>query len=63
MFGERSLCLPQWFHFFFFANISYQYFHVILNRLGRHNIRNGTMWVQAGHSTGTCTATLCVFEL
>ena len=27
-----------------------------------NNIRIGIVWVQRGHSTGTCTATLCVIE-
>ena len=27
-----------------------------------HNIRNGIVWAQTGHNTGTCTATLCVIE-
>ena len=30
--------------------------HVIMNRHGRHNIRNGIVRVQTGHSTCTCTA-------
>ena len=33
---------------------------VIMNRHGRHNIRNGIVWVQTGTSTCTCTATSCV---
>ena len=62
MFGKKT---PLTFHngfmfFFFFANISYEYFHVIVNRQGRHNIRNV---VQTGHSTCTCTVTLCVVDL
>ena len=36
--------------------------YVIMNRQGHHNIRNGIVW-ETGHSTGTCTATLCVIEL
>ena len=36
---------------------------VIMNRRGHHNIRNGIVWAQTGHSTGTCTATLLVIEL
>ena len=47
----------------FFANISYKYVRVIVNRQRHHNIRNGIVWAQTGHSTGTCTATLCVIEL
>ena len=35
---------------------------VIMNRHGHNNIRNGIVWVQTGHSTSTCTATLCVIE-
>ena len=29
---------------------------------GRHNIRNGIVWAQTGHSTGTWTVTLHVIE-
>ena len=36
--------------------------YVIVNRQGHHNIRNGIVWAHTGHSTGTCTATLCVVE-
>ena len=32
-------------------------------RQRHHNIRNGIVWAQTGHSTCTCTATLCVIEL
>ena len=52
--------------FMFFATSLLLYFknkHVIMNRHGSHNIRNGTVCAQTGHSTGTCTATLCVIEL
>ena len=38
----------------------YIHIRVIMNRQGHHNIRNGIVWAQTGHSTGTCTATLCV---
>ena len=57
--------LPQWFHVFCYISYKdiYIYTHVIVNRQGHHNIRNGTVWAQTGHSTGTCTATLCVIEL
>ena len=34
-----------------------------MNRHGHHNIQNGIVWAQTGHSTGTCTATLCVIKL
>ena len=34
-----------------------------MSSCGHHNIRNEIVWVQTGHSTGTCTATLCVIEL
>ena len=34
--------------------------HVIMNRHGHDNIRIGIVWVQTGHSTCTCTATLLV---
>ena len=34
-----------------------------MNRHGSHNIRNGIVWEQTGHNTGTCTATWCVIEL
>ena len=37
----------------------YIYIYVIINRQGPHNIRNGILWAQTGHSTGTCTATVC----
>ena len=55
--------LPQWFHVFatFLTDI-YVYtnmLYVIMNRHGHHNIRNGIVWVQTGHSTCTCTATVC----
>ena len=33
-----------------------------MNRHGKHNIRNGIVWAQTSHRTGTCTATLCVIE-
>ena len=33
-----------------------------MNRHGHHDIRNGIVWAQTGHSTGTCTATFCVIE-
>ena len=36
--------------------------HVTMNRQGHNNSRNGIVWVQTGHSTGTCAATLCVIE-
>ena len=48
-------------------HISYKYIYiyirVIMNRHGRHNIRIGILWAHTSHSTGTCTATLCVIEL
>ena len=34
---------------------------VIMNR--QRTPQNGLVWVQTGHSTGTCTATLCVIEV
>ena len=46
--------------FVFFAGISHECFHVVMNRQGHNNIRNGIVWVQTGHSTCTCTATVCV---
>ena len=60
--------LPQWFHVFaasllFIQIYIYIYIYVIMNRHGSHNIRNGIVWVQTGHSTCTCTATLLVVEL
>ena len=45
---------------FFVANISQKYFNVIMNAHGRHNIRNGIVWAQTGHSTGTWTVSLHV---
>ena len=53
--------LPHW--YFFFCYISeniHIYIRVIMNRQGHHNIRNGIVWVQKGHSTCTWTATWCV---
>ena len=56
--------LPQWFHVFATSlTYIYIYIEVIMNRHGSHNIRHGIVWVQTGHSTGTCTATWCVIEL
>ena len=51
--------------FMFFATslLFFIYIYVIMNRHGSHNIRNGIVWVQTGHSTSTCTATWCVIEL
>ena len=37
--------------------------HVIMNRHGHNHIRNGIVWVQTGHSTCTCTATVCDWTL
>ena len=34
--------------FFFFADTSQNYFHVLMNRHGRHNIRNGIVSAQTG---------------
>ena len=34
-----------------------------MNRHGHHNIRNGIVWVQTGHNTCTCTATVCDWTL
>ena len=34
-----------------------------MNRHGHNNIRIGIAWAQTGHSTGTCTAALCVIEI
>ena len=59
----RTICTTFHNGFMFFANISYKYFRVIVNRQRHHNIRNGNMWAKKGHSTSTCTATLCVIEL
>ena len=47
----------------FLLHLTYIYIYVIINRQGRHNIRIGIVWAQTGHSTGTCTAALCVIEL
>ena len=47
------------FHFFHFPLFFYLRFfpsyvsHVIVNRQRHHNIRNGIVWVQTSHSTGT----------
>ena len=35
------------------------YTYIIMNRHGHNNIRNGIVCSQPGHSTCTCTATLC----
>ena len=51
---------------FFATYLTYVYifcFFVIMNRHGHQNIRNGIVWEQTGHSTGTYTAALCVIEL
>ena len=48
---------------FFFKHLLQKYFHVIMNRQGRHNIRNEIVWVQTGHNTCTCTFSLHVVEL
>ena len=50
---------------FFATSLINIYIHirVIMNRHEHHNIRDGIAWAQTGHSTGTCTATLCVIEL
>ena len=41
----------------------FNYLHVIMNRHEHHNIRNGIVWAQTGHSTCTSMATWCVIEL
>ena len=41
----------------------YIFFQVVMNRHGHHNIRNGIVWAQTGHSTSTCTVSLHVIEL
>ena len=33
-----------------------------MDRHGRHNFRIGILWAQTDHSTGTCTATMCVID-
>ena len=53
----RPSTLVSCMFFFFFANISYEYLRAIVNRQRHRNIRNGILWAQTGHSTGTCTAT------
>ena len=58
---EEAFDLPQW--FLFFCYICYIYIYVIVNRQGHHNIQNGIVWVQTGHSTCTCTVSLHVIEL
>ena len=49
--------LPQWFHVLRYIIFSilfrYIYIHVIMNRHGSHNIRNGIAWAQTGHGTFT----------
>ena len=40
----------------------YIFIRVIMNHQGHNNIRSGIVWVQTGHSTCTCTATLHVIE-
>ena len=40
----------------------YTYIYDIMDRHGHNNIRNGILWVQTGHSSGTCTVTLSVIE-
>ena len=51
------------FHNGFMFLLHLTHINVIMDRHGRHNIRNGIVWAQTGHSTGTCTATLFVVEL
>ena len=45
--------------FMFFATSLFflKHIHVIMHRHGHHNILNGIVWVQTGHSTYTFTAT------
>ena len=68
MYVNAHMYMFMTFHngFMFLLHLSYFsdiYKHVIMNRHGSHNIRNGIAWAQTGHSTGTRTATLLVFEL
>ena len=49
-------------HVYFQINIHISKKHVIMNRQGRHNFRNGIVWVQTGHTTCTCTVSLRVRE-
>ena len=35
------------------------YIYVIMNRQGHNNIRNGIVWVQTGHNTGTNRIRIC----
>ena len=75
---KKPFDLPQWSHVFFassliyiivnrhvFCYISwiYIYIYVIMDRHEHHNIRNGFVWAQSGHSTRTCTVSLLVIEL
>ena len=50
--------LPQWFHvcatsLIYIYIYIYIFFYVIMNRHGRHSIRNGVAWAQKGHGTFT----------
>ena len=72
---QRTICTSDTFHDvrlkkpltfhngFMFCYISFIYIHVIVNRQGHHNIRNGIVWVQTGDITCTCTVSLHVIEL
>ena len=63
---SRKICTTFHNGFMFLAtsllNI-YKNSRVLVDRHRHHKIRIGVLWVQTGHSTGTCTATLCVIEL
>ena len=70
--NTQPLTFLNWFHFFFLQTslkkfYKYKYVYVfvrvIMNRHGRHNFRNGFVWVQTSHSTCTCTAAVCVIEV
>ena len=49
------------FIFCYISSIYKIYVYVVVNRQRHHNIQNGVVWVETGHSIGTCSATLCVW--
>ena len=47
----------------FLLHLNIYVYQVTVNRQGRNKIRIGIVCAQSGHTTCTCTATLCVIEL
>ena len=48
--------------YIYITRVHIHIFNDIMHGHGHNNIRNGIVWVQTGHGTSTCTATLCVIE-